>query len=396
MARKITLEHVREVVGKEGYTLLNTEINSHKDKLFLICPNGHEYSTSYSNFQSNNRRCVECKKNEQGLQNYYIFKNLLDSENYTLLTQEKPILMHDTCEVMCSSGHHWKVNCTDFKIGTRCAKCSGNVKLTQQEIKERYADEGYELISDYVNSSTKVVAICPNGHHWEHLPSNFKKGQRCFECFGCKKKELEYVKQVFINKGFIPKFNTYDNNKQMLPFICPKHEECGIQYARIINMERDLANCVECYHEKLRGENHHAWLGGVSTINSSLREVIYNTWTFPSLLECDFTCVLSGTKEDIVVHHLNKNFSEIRDEAFFNLNIHNAKQVYELTDAELRDLKKEFIKLHNDYGLGVVLNKDIHKLFHKLYGNKFNTKDQFEEFKIRYRYGEFNYILNNK
>ena len=40
-----------------------------------------------------------------------------------------------------------------------------------------------------------------------------------------------------------------------------------------------------------------------------------------------------------------------------------------------RELKKEIARLHQENVKGVVLAKDLHKLFHSIYGKKNNTEE---------------------
>ena len=46
-----------------------------------------------------------------------------------------------------------------------------------------------------------------------------------------------------------------------------------------------------------------------------------------------------------------------------------------------------------DIDNGITLTKEIHRLFHKIYGKKHNTKEQFEEFKHRYHNKEFKEVI---
>ena len=49
------------------------------------------------------------------------------------------------------------------------------------------------------------------------------------------------------------------------------------------------------------------------------------------------------------------------------------------------EITSAFIDEHNKYPLGVCIRKDIHDLFHSIYGRYNNTQEQWERFKEDYK-----------
>ena len=85
----------------------------------------------------------------------------------------------------------------------------------------------------------------------------------------------------------------------------------------------------------------------------------YRKWMRDVFRKDNYTCALTGIrgKGNIVAHHL--------------------------------DGWNWCIEKRYDISNGITLRKEIHELFHKIYGLGDNTKEQFEEFKIRYLNKEF-------
>lgn len=138
----------------------------------------------------------------------------------------------------------------------------------------------------------------------------------------------------------------------------------------------------KCANEALKGENHWNWKGGASEIIDYLRKSLKD-WKKEVMQRDNYACVLSGQKQDFVIHHL-KGFNTIVEEASINVGVPVLKKFNEyenLTDVE--KLKAEVLRLHTA-DLGITLNKDIHILFHRLYGKGNNTPEQFNEFKEKY------------
>lgn len=105
-------------------------------------------------------------------------------------------------------------------------------------------------------------------------------------------------------------------------------------------------------------------------------------WKVKSMEECDYKCVLTGTK-DFAIHHLY-NFTQIVNEFISEYNI-IIKNFNEYTPEELENLAVQFNTYHNLYPLGVCISKDLHKEFHHIYGKYNNTPEQWATFVQNYR-----------
>lgn len=144
--------------------------------------------------------------------------------------------------------------------------------------------------------------------------------------------------------------------------------------------------------DPLTGERNGRWKGGILDTYLELRSEI-KEWQNYSMEFCNYHCVITGGKFDNI-HHIFP-FRDIVDKCFSNTGIQVLEKSGDYSAEEFEILRNELIRLHNIYGYGACLNKDIHKLFHDVYGyTKFNLND-FLNFINRIECGEFNKWFEN-
>lgn len=108
-------------------------------------------------------------------------------------------------------------------------------------------------------------------------------------------------------------------------------------------------------------------------------------WKNASMKACNYQCILTGSK-DFIIHH-KYGFNKILQEAFEKMDEQNLLKSTNLSDysfEELSSMLDIFQCIHNKYPLGVCIRKDIHDLFHQLYGSGGNTEEQWESFIAKY------------
>lgn len=78
----------------------------------------------------------------------------------------------------CAEGHRWEALPNNIKRGHWCPHCAGMVRDTIEEMHRIGRELGGKCLSDtYVNSKTKLLWECAEGHRWTAIPSSVKGGR---------------------------------------------------------------------------------------------------------------------------------------------------------------------------------------------------------------------------
>ena len=117
-------------------------------------------------------------------------------------------------------------------------------------------------------------------------------------------------------------------------------------------------------------------------------------WKTKSMEKCNYKCVISESK-NFAIHHLY-GFNLILKEVFEKLdkmNLLKSDNLEDYSKEELDNIIDIFQLIHSKYPLGVCVDKDIHDLFHKIYGAGGNTEEQWNKFVIDYNNNKYDELL---
>lgn len=127
------------------------------------------------------------------------------------------------------------------------------------------------------------------------------------------------------------------------------------------------------------------------TISKYLRGQNQN-WKLDSMKDCKYQCVLTQSK-DFEIHHLYSVSNIIND--IFQNNCDLYKENFsDYSDKDLYFILQKFKEIQNSYPLGVCVDKKLHILFHSLYGQYYNTPEQWYKFADDYKKGVYKNIID--
>ncbi len=174
----------------------------------------------------------------------------LVGDEYTVLgtytnANAKITFRHNKCGLEISMRPYLFIN------GTRCRKCFIESRRRTQvqfedEVHKLVADE-YKVIGDYVANGAKIEMQHKKcGHSYMVTPAHFLNGTRCPKCFGAHKKSDEQFKQQvhdLVGQEYVF-LAEYKAARFKLPV---RHQVCGKEYFITANDFLGGKRCPHCY-----------------------------------------------------------------------------------------------------------------------------------------------------
>ena len=125
----------------------------------------------------------------------------------------------------------------------------------------------------------------------------------------------------------------------------------------------------------------------------ALRENIKD-WKVKSMELCNYKCAFTGRKFD-EVHHIFP-FNKIVDLSLKELELDLKSNLGEYSEDDRIAIINKVKEKHAEYGLGICLSKEIHKLFHSKYSFVNFTVDDFKVFIEDYFNGKYDDELEDR
>jgi len=258
-------------------------------------------------------------------------------------------------------------------------KLIGNIygKLTVVDYDEARSDESYKKKLYYKYWLCKCNCGNENLISVNQMNLLTRKSTSC----GCmfKKKITDLTGNIYGRLTVIKPDEIKNKDSDKTYWLC----KCNCGNTDLVSIESNslkigyTQSCGCLWKEAISGENSHYWQGGITNLYQHLRNKI-EPWTIDTFIKYDRKCIITNKSAE-VIHHLI-NFSDIVKEVLNELNLPVYNNVNDYSTKALSSIDDLVLKKHFYYDCGVPLRKDMHILFHNIYGYKNNTIDQFVDY----------------
>jgi L-rhamnose mutarotase len=193
---------------------------------WLTCKKGHRWQAAVDNVRRAGHWCPNCAR--KAIYTIEDMQKIAAERGGKCLSAE---FINSQTKLLweCIEGHQWEATPATIKQGTWCPNCAGNVRSTIEDMQKIAMTRGGKCLSDvYVNSQTKLLWECIEGHQWEATPNKIKSGRWCPNCANCANKlhgdsrrlSIEEMVQIAKDRSGRCLSQIYINNRTKLLWEC--------------------------------------------------------------------------------------------------------------------------------------------------------------------------------
>lgn len=226
--------------------------------------------------------------------------------------------------------------------------------------------------------------ICDCGNHVSVICASLRSGNTkscgCFKTDSTSKRGTNnLIGQRFGRLTVIKRVGSNQHGKAIWLCRCDCGKEKEVVSTHLTRSKDPIKSCG-CYRKENTKKRFNK--GGTTNIGNYLRTIVLDkTFTSTILKEVGCKCELTGKHGMLHIHHI-VGFNTIVIQAHEHNNIEIKQAIQDYTDKELELLLEYVKKWHMTHREDlIVLEEEVHKMFHKLYGRGNNNREQFEEFK---------------
>ena len=222
MSKKLLIEDMRKIANeRRGRCLSDIYVNA-GTKLVWECAEGHQWEAIPSSIKSG-RWCRICgiKKRVEARKLSIAEMQRIAAERGGKCLSETYVNSKTKLWWQCAEGHQWSAKPNSIKNGCWCPYCTGNVKGTIEEMQTIAEERGGICLSDtYIDSQTKLWWQCAEGHQWSARPANVKRGYWCPHCARVAKGTLAEIQKIAEERGGKCLSKAYVNSRTKLLWEC--------------------------------------------------------------------------------------------------------------------------------------------------------------------------------
>ncbi|WP_449701811.1 zinc-ribbon domain-containing protein [Acidicapsa acidisoli] len=128
----------------------------------------------------------------------------------------------------CREGHQWQAVPNNVRRGRWCPACAGRPVVTIEEMREIAKERGGQCLSrEYINNKTKLAWQCKWDHRWETTSSHIKHGNWCPDCADRPLVTIEEMQQIATSRNGKCLSAKYINSRTKLTWKCKDGHQWG-------------------------------------------------------------------------------------------------------------------------------------------------------------------------